>query len=234
MSSILIFRHVSHEGPGYLETFLHRQNLDHSLIRVDQGEPIPDSLDGVSGLIFMGGPMSVNDSLPWIPVEIDLIRQALDIDLPVLGHCLGAQLIAKALGEAITPNHPPEIGWLPVSIVDHSADGNWLSDIPREFEAFHWHGETFSLPDGAQHLLRSERCPNQGFTWGKTMALQCHIEMTAELVQRWIDNNPEALSNPTATVQSPTQMTARLHERIQQLQAIADKFYLHWIEGLSH
>ena len=233
MSHILIFRHVSHEGPGYLETFLQRHDLGFTLISVDAGEAVPASLTDVSGLVFMGGPMSVNDDLPWIPQEISLIQQALDRDLPILGHCLGAQLIAKALGEAITPNDPPEIGWLPVTIVDQAAGNGWLQALPAEFEVFHWHGETFSLPTGAQRILSSSHCQNQGFSIGKTLALQPHVEMTAELVRLWIEKDAAALHHPTVTVQTPAQMTEQLDRRIQRLQQIADGFYGHWVEGLQ-
>src|SRR3972149_1439134 len=117
MQPILVFRHAPHEGPGYLADYLDRRRLPYRLIRVDQGDPIPTSLDGISGLVFMGGPMSVNDPLPWIPPVLALIRKAVAADLPVLGHCLGGQLISKALGGAVTKNPIKEIGWLPVERV---------------------------------------------------------------------------------------------------------------------
>ena len=107
MQEILIFRHAPHEGPGYLAEYLDRHHLPWRLVRIDQNDPIPSSIDGVSGLVFMGGPMSVNDPLPWIPRVTKLIQQAADV--PVLGHCLGGQLISKALGGAITKTPVKEI-----------------------------------------------------------------------------------------------------------------------------
>lgn len=234
MRPILIFRHAPHEGPGYLADYLDRHRLPHRLIRIDQGEAIPTSLDGIAGLVFMGGPMSVNDPLPWIPEVTALIRQAVDTDLPVLGHCLGGQLISKALGGTITKNPVKEIGWLPVQTADNPAARNWLNGLPREFEVFHWHGETFSIPPGATRILGSRDCANQAFVLGKTLGFQCHIEMTAGMVREWARVGADEIAPVCATVQNVEAMTDRLDERVPRLQKIADKFYDRWTKGLKH
>lgn len=233
MKEILIFRHAPHEGPGYLAEYLNRHHLPHRLIRIDRNDPIPPSIDGVSGLVWMGGPMSVNDPLPWIPGAMKLIQQASAADLPVLGHCLGGQLISKALGGAITANSVKEIGWLPVSRVDSPVANRWLDDLPPLFDVFHWHGETFSIPPGATRLLASDNCANQAFVIGNTLAFQCHIEMTAEMVREWARVGADELVPVCATVQNPATMTAKLDTRIKHLQSIADKFYDGWIQGLK-
>jgi GMP synthase-like glutamine amidotransferase len=181
----------------------------------------------------MGGPMSVNDPLPWIPRVTKLIQQAVAADVPVLGHCLGGQLISKALGGAITKNPVKEIGWLPVSRVDSSAAKLWLDELPAEFEVFHWHGETFSIPPGATRLLASSDCANQAFVIGKTLAFQCHIEMTSDMVREWARLGADDLAPQCATVQNPQAMTAELDRRVERLQGIADKFYDRWIQGLK-
>jgi len=232
MQEILIFRHAPHEGPGYLADFLGRHRRPWRLIRIDRNDPIPSSIDGVSGLVFMGGPMSVNDPLPWIPPVLKLIREAVSADVPVLGHCLGGQLISKALGGAITKNPVKEIGWLPVSRVDSPAAKPWLDGLPAEFEVFHWHGETFSIPPGATRILTSSDCANQAFVIGKTLAFQCHIEMTGEMVREWARLGADDLAPLCATVQNPQAMTAELDMRVKRLQGIADKFYDRWIQGL--
>src|SRR6266566_5068290 len=118
MKEIIIFRHAAHEGPGYLADYLNRRKLAFRLVCIDRNEPIPTSIDGVAGLVFMGGPMSVNDRLPWIPKVVSLIQQAVGADVPVLGHCLGGQLMSKALGGKIGRNRVKEIGWLPVEVVE--------------------------------------------------------------------------------------------------------------------
>ena len=233
MKEVLIFRHAPQEGPGYFADFLTRKALPHRLIRVDQNEPVPSSIDRISGLVFMGGPMSVNDDLPWIPPVISLIQRAIDAGLPVLGHCLGGQLISKALGGAITRNPVREIGWLPINRVDSAAAADWLNGLPREFEAFHWHGETFSIPEGATRLLESRDCPNQAFVIGKTLALQCHVEMTADMVREWARLGADELENTCATVQSPQEMAVDLEARVRRMQGIADKLYERWIQGLN-
>jgi GMP synthase-like glutamine amidotransferase len=229
---ILIFRHAPHEGPGYLAEYLDRHHLPYRLIRIDQCESVPISLDGISGLVFMGGPMSVNDTLPWIPPVLQLIRTAVAADIPVLGHCLGGQLISKALGGVITRNPVKEIGWLPAQRVSGAVTNDWLNGLPPEFEVFHWHGETFSIPPGATRILSSRDCANQAFVLGKTLAFQCHIEMTAELVREWARVSAEEVLNVCATVQDPAMMTANLEARVKRLQAIADIFYDRWTQGL--
>lgn len=233
MKQILIFRHASHEGPGYLADYLTHRGLSHRLVRIDQNDPVPSSIDGVSGIVLMGGPMSVNDNLPWIPKVTQLIRQAVAADLPVLGHCLGGQLISKALGGTITKNPVKEIGWLPVMRVESPIAQNWLDDLPHEFEVFHWHGETFSIPPGATRILASRDCANQAFVTGKTLAFQCHIEMTSDLVREWARVGADELKPLSATVQSADEMARDLDTRVRRMQGLADKFYDRWIQGLK-
>ncbi|MCR4301404.1 MAG: type 1 glutamine amidotransferase [Sulfuricaulis sp.] len=203
------------------------------MVRIDQHDPLPSSIDGVSGIALMGGSMSVNDNLPWIPKVTRIIQKAVEADLPVLGHCLGGQLISKALGGVITRNSVKEIGWLPVTQVDNGIARDWLNGLPPEFEVFHWHGETFSIPTGATRILASRDCANQAFVFGKTLALQCHIEMTSDMVRAWARVGADDLAPACATVQDPQTMMADLETRVKRLQAIADKFYDRWIQDLS-
>lgn len=233
MQEILIFRHAPHESPGYLADYLDRHSLRHRLIRVDQNDPMPASIAGIPGLVFMGGPMSVNDPLPWIPKALHLIKQAVDADVPVLGHCLGGQLIAKALGGVITKNPVKEIGWLPVSRVDSPVANAWLGALPQEFEVYHWHGETFSIPPGATRILASRDCANQAFVVGKTLAFQCHVEMTDAMVREWARVGAAEVAPISATVQDPQAMLIDLEARVERLQRIADKFYARWVQGLK-
>ena len=232
---ILIFRHFPTEGPGYFARFLDRQGLAHRTIKVDEGEPVPESIADIPGLVFMGGPMSVNDRLPWIPKTLRLIREAVAADVPVLGHCLGGQLLSKALGGRVHGNRAKEFGWLPVTAVDSPLAGAWLDGLPPRFEVFHWHGETFSIPPGATHLLRSRYCRNQAFVIGKSLGLQCHIEMTPELVRSWAHAGAGEIARalPAASVQRPAQMLISLPQRTTRLNRIADVLYSHWIQGLK-
>jgi len=228
MPTLLITRHVECEGPGYLGEVLEHHGVGVHIVRIDQGEHLPPSLDGYAGLVFMGGPMSVNDDLPWIPAALDLIRSARDRDMPVLGHCLGGQLIAKALGAEVSANPVKEIGWLPVTNLAPAHP--WTRDLPATFEAFHWHGETFTLPAGATRLLASEHCANQAFAIGPILALQCHVEMTADMVREWAGLYRHEIEQPSATVQDLEQMGERIDRRVAGLQRIAEQLYLHWLE----
>lgn len=231
MKKVLIFRHVPHEGPGYCADFLDRKGIAHRLVRVDRDDPVPQSLDGISGLVFMGGPMSVNDPLPWIPKLIALIQRAVAADVPVLGHCLGGQLLAKALGAPVTRNPAKEIGWFPVRAVGGSLADAWLDGLPREFMAYHWHGESFAIPDGATNILASDLCPNQAFVRGKHLGLQFHVEMTPEMIADWTEETEDRLK-PSATVQSAAEMRRDAERRTEELHRVADILYERWIQGL--
>jgi GMP synthase-like glutamine amidotransferase len=232
MQPVWIFRHAAHEGPGYLADFLTQRGIPYRLIAVDAGEAVPVSPDGASGLVFMGGPMSVNDPLTWIPEELDLIARAHSRGVPVLGHCLGGQLIARALDAAVTPAAAPEIGWFPVAKAAGPAAEEWLGGLPERFEVFHWHGEQFALPEGAEPLLSGDHTPWQGFVHGSAVALQCHLEMTPALVRDWAGRNAAEIAEPLATVQDEGAMTAGLPERCAALQRVADAVYGPWVAGL--
>ena len=233
MKEILIFRHVAGEGPGYFARFLECHGIPYRLVRIDQNDSIPDSIAHASALVFMGGPMSVNDDLPWLEKEFGLIRQAIDADMPVLGHCLGGQLMSKALGGEISANPVREIGWLPVQQVDNAAARSWFPGLDPEFEVFHWHGETFTLPPGASHILKSTACTNQAFAIGRSLGLQCHVEMLPKMISDWAHASREEIKNPGPTVQSLAQMSENLELRIKRLHQVADILYGRWLEGIA-
>ena len=182
----------------------------------------------------MGGPMSVNDDLPWIAPIFALIREAISYDIPVLGHCLGSQLMSKALGGAITQNAIKEIGWGEVMVSKNETAKNWFGSI-ETFNAFHWHGETFSLPEGATHVLASPYCQNQAWSIGKHLALQTHIEMTAEMVQKWCEEGADELQESASSiaVQQSDAMQQELPLHVFFLQKVAKQVYSQWIQGLK-
>jgi GMP synthase-like glutamine amidotransferase len=231
MKPIAIFRHSSGEGPGYFATFLDRHGLPWELIRIDAGVPPPPTFADYSGLCFMGGPMSVNDDLPWLPPLFGLIRGAVDAGVPVIGHCLGGQLMSKALGGQVTKNPVKEIGWGQVEVTDAAAR-DWLGDIDA-FEAFHWHGETFSIPDGATRILKSAYCENQAFVMGPHLGMQCHVEMTEAMIRLWCRQWAEECAAPSASVLTPERMGERIEERLAAMRVAADRLYTRWIGGLK-
>ena len=233
MKPVAIFRHIPTEGPGYFATFLDSHSIPWRLVKIDANEKLPVSASQFSGLVFMGGPMSVNDDLPWIAPELTLIRQALANDIPVLGHCLGGQLISKALGGVVGKNPVKEIGWGEVSVADNPAARGWFGELSK-FNSFHWHGEAFSLPDGATRVLSSPYCENQAFTLGMHLGMQCHVEMTEDMVKAWCQTGGEEIAGSSGpAVQSAEDMQMELASRVSALNQVANRLYTKWISGLS-
>lgn len=234
MKPVCIFRHARSEGAGYLGTFLEQNAIPWCEVRIDLGEIMPPSTKAFSGLVFMGGPMSVNDNLPWIQHALSLIREAVDLDIPVLGHCLGGQLMSKALGGVVSANPYKEIGWGEVLVGEHAEAKRWFGDI-KKFLSFHWHGETFTLPDGATHLLASEHCHNQAYSIGKHLAFQCHVEMTADMVKVWCETGCDEVESAITSkgVQPLAEIQSSLSERVSALNQVAASIYSVWIQGLK-
>ena len=234
MKPVAVFRHTPTEGPGYFATFLQNKNIPLELIKIDEGAPVPENPSAYAGLVLMGGPMSVNDDLPWIPPLLQLIRAAVQQDIPVLGHCLGGQLIAKALGASVTANPIKEIGWGEVSVVDSPVARAWFDVAPSTFLSFHWHGETFSIPAGATRILESAYCANQAYAMGKHLGMQCHVEMTREMIETWCAvGQDEIAAAHSPAVQTSEQMALEMGTKLTALNAVAAQLYSRWIQGLK-
>jgi len=233
MKPVAIFRHSPGEGPGHFATFLERHSIASRLIAVDRGESVPTDSTAFGGLCFMGGPMSANDPAPWIERSLALICDADRRGIPVLGHCLGAQLMARAFGAQVARNPVREIGWDEVRVLPNGAAREWFGDIDR-FEAFHWHGETFAIPEGATRILESAWCPNQAFVRGPHLAVQCHVEMTPAMVRLWSrEGAAEIAAHAGASVQTAERMCEDLERRTRALNPIADRLYARWIRGID-
>jgi GMP synthase-like glutamine amidotransferase len=236
MKPVAILRHAASEGPGYFATYLTRHDVPWRVLKIDEGEAVPGNPREFSGLVFMGGPMSVNDDLSWIAPELQLIRLAVDDGVPVLGHCLGGQLIAKALGAVVTRNPVKEIGWGRVDVLPNRAAREWFGGGLESFDSFHWHGETFSIPPGAERIAASAWCENQAFAVGPNLGMQCHVEMTPDLIRAWCrdwEKEVESLARRTPSVQTPAEMTDAIEERVRALNAVADRLYDRWRAGLE-
>ena len=233
MKPIAIFRQAPHEGPGYFATFCETHGLPVQLIRIDAGDALPASPEAFAGLVFMGGPMSVNDDLPWIEPLLALIRQAVAAAIPVLGHCLGGQLIAKALGGTVGRNPIKEIGWGTVRVLPTPVARDWFGSLHR-FESFHWHGETFSLPAGADRILESAHCANQAFALGPHLAMQCHVEMDEAMIRSWCEVGADEIAAAASSpgVQTAARMQKLNPANLPALQAVAEQLYRRWVLGL--
>ena len=234
MNTIVIFQFYPSEDAGYLARFLTEKNIPWHYIRVDQGQPIPTSLNNISAMIMMGGPMSVNDKLPWIPPLLNLICQAQNANIPMIGHCLGGQLIAKALGAQVKANSVREIGWGKVTPANNDDAKAYFGE--KAFQAFHWHGETFELPKEAIPLLSSPYCQNQAFSLGNTLAMQCHIEMTRVMIAEWCISDANYHAQGLATspaVQTLKQMETDTGCYLPLLQQQANYCYEHWLTKIN-
>lgn len=236
MKPVAIFRHSPTEGPGYFAIFLEQQGIPWQLIAIDEDESVPENPHDYSGLCFMGGPMSVNDPLPWIEQSCALIRTAVAAGIPVIGHCLGGQLMSKALGGEITRNPVKEIGWGNIFGESHAVGKHWLGDLAGQSgNVFHWHGETFSIPNGATRLLSSPDCANQMFALGPHLAMQCHVEMTPDMVARWCEDWTTEVQGAAdqPSVQTPEQMANELSSRLPGMRRLSEQLYSVWIRGLT-
>jgi GMP synthase-like glutamine amidotransferase len=236
MRPVAIFRHSPTEGPGYFAIFLEQQGIPWKLIAVDEGEAVPVTVDGFSGLCFMGGPMSVNDPLPWIAPVCALIRDAVGKNVPVIGHCLGGQLMSKALGGEVNKNPVKEIGWGTANATDSVIARHWLGDFAEKTATvFQWHGETFSIPASATRLLASNHCNNQMFALGPHLGMQCHVEMTPEMIATWCGQwADEAIAAADhASVQLPETMQADISRHLPTMRQLSGQLYSVWIKGLQ-
>jgi GMP synthase-like glutamine amidotransferase len=223
---VLAFRHVEFESLGQIESALGARGIGIDYADLYRPGARAPALDDCAGLIFMGGPMSANDSLDFLDWESRAIRWALARERPILGVCLGAQLIAKTLGARVYPNRRKEIGWFEIHFTAAAARDPLFHGLSGPETVFHWHGETFDLPDAAVHLAWSEHCRQQAFRYGdRVWGLQFHLEVTPAMIADWCSqdvNCPDlrelnALPDPA------------LHAG--RLEALSGQVFGRWCEG---
>lgn len=229
-----IFRFARGEGPAYFATYLEQRGIPSKLFALDEGRAVPKDVRKFSGMAFMGGAMSVNDDLPWIKPVLELVREGVRKDVPSLGHCLGGQIMSRALGGEVTRAKVKEIGWGEVQVEDNGVAREWFGGL-KSFESFHWHGETFSIPPGGTRVLGNAHCANQAFVLGKNLGLQCHVEMTHELIRDWYRTGGEEVEAAKASPGVMPQLKAEknIDERVEALHKVADRIYDRWCEGLA-
>jgi GMP synthase (glutamine-hydrolysing) len=218
------FQHVPFEGLAGIEPWLMSQGHVVTGTELFRGKQVPDT-DRFDFLIVMGGPMSVHDesSFRWLRDEKRAIEKAFRAGKPVLGVCLGAQLIADVLGARVYRNRHKEIGWFPVELTDQGVASGLFAACGRSFQAFHWHGDTFDIPRGALHLARSSACENQAFMYGKhVVGLQFHLDSTRESIRALIANCGDELV-PGPYIQSVDEMLGA-EDRFENLHAVLDGF----------
>jgi GMP synthase (glutamine-hydrolysing) len=222
--TVLILRHMPHEPGGTLELALIGAGLDFRYVDLYEETPARLPLDRAAGLVVLGGPMNVDqvDRYPFLARDVEWIGQSLDLDLPLLGICLGSQLLAKTLGARVYPSRVKEIGWCPIELTAAAAADSLLAQSAVQ-TVFQWHGDTFDLPSGAIHLARSPQCENQAFRFGRSAyGLQFHIEMTAAMIDDWLSepgNCRELAALDYIDPQAIRDQTPRELPRLQSLAA---------------
>lgn len=210
------FQHVPFEGLGNMEDWFQANGHDLSATRFYRDDALPE-LENIDGIIVMGGPMGVDDErvYPWLAAEKKFIAHAVARGVKVLGICLGAQLIASVLGAKVYANANKEIGWFPLHLTPDGLACPWLAGFPQELMVFHWHGDTFDLPEGAKHLAQSSACRHQAFSYrNHVLALQFHLDVKSDNIAEWIENGQsEMIVAPY--IQTVQQMLARRNQLIE-------------------
>jgi GMP synthase-like glutamine amidotransferase len=232
MKPILILQHQTPERPAYLATWLSKNNIKYITFNAGNGQEFPSSINEYSALAVMGGGMSANDPLLSNRQAEILILQAMYRDIPVIGHCLGGQLMAKALGGVISASPKPEIGWQPIRYTDSTITNEWFGSNPTN-TVIHWHYESFSVPNGATLLASSDACPNQAFAIDKHLAMQFHIEIDEEKATAWTeDEDPKWVSAKEQydTVQDKDEIINGIIPNIANHKATADSIYTNWMK----
>ena len=233
MLPVAIFRFSPTEGPAHFAEWLDARGVPWQLIAIDRGDAIPADSTAYAGIGMMGGPMSATDALPWIAPVSALLRDAVARKVPVIGHCLGGQLLAQALGARVMRADVPEIGWLEVDATETARRDDWFGGRER-FTAFQWHYDAFELPSEATRVLASEFNQNQAYVIDdRHIGFQCHVEMTRDLVETWCRTGAAELpATSTASRQSRDEILRDLERRVAALNEIADGIYARWARRL--
>lgn len=230
MKPVLILQHQTPEYPAYLVTWLKNYNIDYVTFN-GETSGFPDSIEPYSALAVMGGAMSANDPLLSNRQAEILILQAILNGIPVIGHCLGGQLMAKALGGKITKSPKPEIGWQPIKYVNSTDVNYWFGREPSD-TVIHWHYDTFSLPNGARLLASSDACPNQAFSYGHNLAMQFHIEIDENKAIAWANDEDSQWNESQKlyeTVQTKQQIIEGISKYLTNHQKMANNIYSRWL-----
>jgi len=235
MRPVAVIRFSRSEGPGRFGEWLDARGLAWTLVALDRGDAVPGDPEAYAGIGMMGGPMGANDATAWRDPLAALVRDAVAAKVPLIGHCLGGQVMARALGGPVARAPVTEIGWLDVEATDAAEARDWLDGQPR-LNVFQWHYDAFSLPPGATRVLSSANNPDQGFVLDdRHLGFQCHVEMTRELVTTWCDMAPDELpATSNGATQSRADILRDLDARVHALNAVADAVYARWSRSLRH
>ena len=209
--NVLIVKHVDIEGPGLIESCLKQRAIPYRIICLETGEPLPGP-GGFTHIVLLGGPMNVyeDDRYPFLKKEDLFIKEAIQRGKHILGICLGAQLIAKALGARVTKSPVKETGWSKVSLTEEGSKDRLFVALPKAFPVFQWHEDTFETPNWGKLLATSTAVPNQAFRYGdNAYGLQFHLEVTKEMIREWTDEYSQETPSLRAKILTTTEREFR-------------------------
>jgi len=232
MSTVLVLQHVPFEGLGTIGDALAAAEVRVQYIHAAEGQAVPESTALVEGLIVMGGPMAVYEQhlYPFLTEETRLIKDALDRQKPVLGICLGSQLLADALGASVHEGKRKEIGWSRVSMSENAIDDKLVAGIDPSFVAYHWHGDVFDLPAGAVSLASSDATEHQAFRYGaNAYGFVFHLEATRDIIHAMVRAGQEELREIDA---NEDRILAETGEHLPCLQQIGGVVWKRWAQLL--
>lgn len=236
-SPVAVIQNIDTGGVGYFGVFADTIGLPLQVFHGYAGDELPNTLRGFSGLCVLGGPMSANDDIAYLRQTEALIRDAVADDKPVIGHCLGGQLMARAFGARVERAEYPEIGWLPMQARPESRAHEWFGS--DHFPIYHWHHESFTIPLGAEHLASSRWCEAQAYSLGERhLGMQFHCEITPEVIDHWLaepacQQDLAAHSPVHASVQDETSMRADTLRHINSSYRTATAIYRRWASHLT-
>ena len=233
MKPVLILQHLDHGGPGLFAEFLREKDVPFEIRRPDRGMPVPagTELQRFSGFCLCGGTQSANDPHPWIRGEFELVRAAAERDLPVIGHCLGGQVISKALGGEVLPQVPVEFGWQSLRPVPGPTADDWLGGLGPELTAMQWHNERFTLPERAAPLLEGEHCRHQAFICDRMLGMQFHVELDEGIIRHWTDELQDLIPPPGPSIQTAREVRDELPKNYPRSRALAWRLYERWLSA---
>lgn len=231
-ADVLVLQHLFEDGPGFLGQWLDAQGVAWHLRCAEAGDDYPASVAGYRGLAVLGGAWSANDERPTLRQAEALIREADALGIPVIGHCLGGQLMARAFGGRVERLPQPEIGWWPIAHSGSAAARAWFGDEPAP-TVYQWHQDSFiELPPGAELLASSSTCAHQAFALRQHLAMQFHIEITQAKVRDWLEQPGEAYPVHVllhrGSVQDPASMNAATALHQAGSEALAARIYATW------
>lgn len=230
---VLILQHQLPERPAYLSTWLDAHSIPHVTVSAGAGQHFPASIEPYSALAVMGGGMSANDNLISNREAEVLILQAMRLNIPVIGHCLGGQLMSRALGARVSTSPAPEIGWQPIDWEHNDMVTHWFGSEPTA-QVIQWHYETFDIPMGAVRLASSAACANQAWSLGPHLAMQFHIEIDRTKVHEWVAQDDakwaEARLQHTS-VQTRDEILAGIDKFLEHHQITANHIYNTWLSA---